>query len=255
MKAHWLFLVAFVAAPAPALQDPPPVEKPAADPFFDLVKQYDSATKEWRDERRAAAKESKEKEDEVKARHPVREYWPRFEALLRGGDGRGLVWMAQNADDKFESSDEIRARKTEFVARLFKEYADAAWAATDLVALIPRQRSWFDEEWVRTKLDELATKSKTPDVSAAAYYELARRLNGSRSSAEDKARAAELFEKIERDYAGTAAAKTLAVKQDAGGYEVGGTPDDFEATDADGVKFKLSDYRGKVVMLDFWGFW
>ncbi|MFM7298716.1 MAG: peroxiredoxin family protein, partial [Planctomycetota bacterium] len=32
-------------------------------------------------------------------------------------------------------------------------------------------------------------------------------------------------------------------------------PDDFEATDTDGVKFKLSDYRGKVVMLDFWGFW
>ena len=30
---------------------------------------------------------------------------------------------------------------------------------------------------------------------------------------------------------------------------------DFEATDADGVKFHLSDYRGKVVLLDFWGFW
>jgi peroxiredoxin len=25
--------------------------------------------------------------------------------------------------------------------------------------------------------------------------------------------------------------------------------------DIDGVKFKLSDYRGKVVLLDFWGHW
>jgi hypothetical protein len=30
---------------------------------------------------------------------------------------------------------------------------------------------------------------------------------------------------------------------------------DFEAVDQDGKKFKLSDYRGKVVVLDFWGFW
>jgi peroxiredoxin len=30
---------------------------------------------------------------------------------------------------------------------------------------------------------------------------------------------------------------------------------DIESEDLDGVKFKLSDYRGKVVVLDFWGDW
>jgi peroxiredoxin len=30
---------------------------------------------------------------------------------------------------------------------------------------------------------------------------------------------------------------------------------DFEASDENDVKFKVSDYRGKVVVLDFWGFW
>jgi hypothetical protein len=30
---------------------------------------------------------------------------------------------------------------------------------------------------------------------------------------------------------------------------------DIEGEDIDGVKFKLSDYRGKVVLLDFWGHW
>jgi HEAT repeat protein len=30
---------------------------------------------------------------------------------------------------------------------------------------------------------------------------------------------------------------------------------DIAGEDVDGVKFKLSDYRGKVVLLDFWGHW
>jgi hypothetical protein len=30
---------------------------------------------------------------------------------------------------------------------------------------------------------------------------------------------------------------------------------DISGVDLDGVAFNLSDYRGKVVMLDFWGTW
>jgi peroxiredoxin len=30
---------------------------------------------------------------------------------------------------------------------------------------------------------------------------------------------------------------------------------DIEGQDLDGVSFQLSDYRGKVVVLDFWGHW
>jgi hypothetical protein len=33
-----------------------------------------------------------------------------------------------------------------------------------------------------------------------------------------------------------------------------GAPD-IAAEDLDGVAFKLSDYRGKIVLLDFWGHW
>jgi len=37
--------------------------------------------------------------------------------------------------------------------------------------------------------------------------------------------------------------------------QIGMPVPDIEAEDIDGVSFKLSDYRGKVVMLDFWGHW
>ena len=36
---------------------------------------------------------------------------------------------------------------------------------------------------------------------------------------------------------------------------IGKVAPEIEGEDLDGKKFKLSDYRGKVVMLDFWGHW
>jgi len=39
------------------------------------------------------------------------------------------------------------------------------------------------------------------------------------------------------------------------GFEVGNLAPEIIGEDIDGKKFKLSDYRGKVVVLDFWGDW
>ena len=36
---------------------------------------------------------------------------------------------------------------------------------------------------------------------------------------------------------------------------IGQVAPEIEGEDIDGVVFKLSDYRGKVVVLDFWGHW
>lgn len=39
------------------------------------------------------------------------------------------------------------------------------------------------------------------------------------------------------------------------GPQVGDPAPEIEGEDIDGKRFKLSDYRGKVVLLDFWGNW
>ena len=36
---------------------------------------------------------------------------------------------------------------------------------------------------------------------------------------------------------------------------IGKVAPDIEGTDLNGMPFKLSDYRGQVVLLDFWGDW
>ena len=54
--------------------------------------------------------------------------------------------------------------------------------------------------------------------------------------------------------------KTLGEYADRALFEienltVGKIAPDIEGEDLDGEPFKLSDYRGKIVMLDFWGDW
>ena len=38
-------------------------------------------------------------------------------------------------------------------------------------------------------------------------------------------------------------------------FAIGKVAPEIEGKDVDGKKFKLSEYRGKVVVLDFWGDW
>ena len=53
----------------------------------------------------------------------------------------------------------------------------------------------------------------------------------------------------------TAGKKAAGDLFEARNLTVGKTTPEIEAEDIDGVVFKLSDYRGKVVFLDFWGDW
>ena len=39
------------------------------------------------------------------------------------------------------------------------------------------------------------------------------------------------------------------------GIEVGNIAPEIEGEDIDRKKFKLGDYKGKVILLDFWGYW
>lgn len=72
---------------------------------------------------------------------------------------------------------------------------------------------------------------------------------------------AELFRKVVNDYASVAiGTSTAGEKAESALFEldnlrVGKTAPDIEAEDIEGVAFKLSEYRGKVVLLDFWGDW
>jgi hypothetical protein len=72
-----------------------------------------------------------------------------------------------------------------------------------------------------------------------------------------------LYERVAKDFADVADSNGGTVGDKAKGkldalrhpILVGKPAPEIEAEDIDGAKFKLSDYRGKVVLLDFWGHW
>ena len=51
------------------------------------------------------------------------------------------------------------------------------------------------------------------------------------------------------------AASTPAPTATKTGLAIGETAPEIFGADIDNVEFKLSDYRGKVVVIDFWGNW
>ena len=68
--------------------------------------------------------------------------------------------------------------------------------------------------------------------------------------------AAKLRAEAEKLAAGTALADMLVAPRFKDEHlQIGMVAPDIVGEDIDGVKFKLSDYRGKVVVIDFWGFW
>ncbi len=91
-----------------------------------------------------------------------------------------------------------------------------------------------------------------------AHFGLARRLSEPGNAAADR-EADQLFEEVEKNYADIPYFRpgmTLGqVARQARHLLIGKEAPEIEGEDLDGQKFKLSDYRGKVVVLDFWGHW
>jgi hypothetical protein len=223
--------------------------------YAELDKAYQAgkrAALEELDRRRAAG----EKLTEAETKSAALEYWPRFEALSSKGSGHARLWMALEMQSAFKSRD--RAVNQKESVRLLDEVvakdADAAWIG-ELAKSLTALYITLPEEEVDRVVDALAAKSSRKEVVAEALY---------RSAAFDKtskragaaARADEITKRLQRDYADTNfGRKARGEENRAVGLNVGNLAPEFTTQDSEGVTFKLSDYRGKVVVLDFWGFW
>lgn len=110
---------------------------------------------------------------------------------------------------------------------------------------------------VEALMSNVLEKNPNKDAKGNAAFSLASMWLRSKPKEAEK-----LFERVQKEFGDVKVFRdiTLGQRAESNLYElrhlqVGMTVPEVEGEDMDGKKFKLSDYRGKVVMLDFWGHW
>jgi AhpC/TSA family len=228
----------------------------------DLEREYSELDKAYQASRRAAADEIEarrkagEKTDDGAAKSVESEYWPRFEELAAKGSGHARLWMALELQIAFKSR--ARALNQKETLKLLDEVvaksADEPWIS-ELAKSFTALYIMLPEEEVDRLVDAFAAASHKKDAVAEALY---RSASFGKSSKRPGAavRAEEISKRLQTEFADTEyARKSRGEVARVVGLGVGNVAPEFTTKDADGVEFKLSDYRGKVVVLDFWGFW
>ena len=215
----------------------------------DLQKWYEPLEKAKTDEER-----QKIQLDEKK--NPAHTYLPKFQALARRAHGsetgaKALVEVMQLAPQIGDAKAAVAA-----IDDLTTNYIKSP--SMERVAAMIGNMSWqLGVDKSAQMLKTIVAHAPNRTVKAAAMLSLASMYSeNSGDNAAQKADARTLFVKLRDEYSDTPQAKQAV------GYlfqldhlQIGMVAPDFDATDETGKTFKLSDYRGKVVVVDFWGYW
>lgn len=230
------------APPGPALAAPA-----QGDDYEALAAEYEAAEDAYQQELRRLRGDERA---ELARKHPAIAFWPRFQRLSDAGDGRALFWMARSARDRHESIEAGREATRKLYAELLRTHAEQDWFG-EVVEQLPRERIVLGAEVVNEGLRRVIGVHGDRNVEARAMILLAGELKRSKDP-EERAEAQKLLRAAAEDYADTEAGAQVAKELR---LEVGGLAPDFTGKTIDGYEFQLSDYRGKVVLLDFYGFW
>jgi hypothetical protein len=260
-------LVLLLALPALGADDKPK-DKPKApeEQYKALVKEQDDAMKAFQDAyQKAKTQEEKNKVFEEKYPQPDKAA-PKFLELAEKHPKApvavdALIWIVTN-DRGAGGEDSPRAKA---VATLLRDHVKSDKLGPACQSLV----NSGDKE-ATDLLRGILDKNPKKDVRGAACLSLARLLKNqaerapeSQKEDADKLRkeSEQLFERAADKYADVKLGRGTVGDQAKGElFElrfllVGKVAPDVKGEDFDGKKFKLSDYRGKVVLLDFWGDW
>jgi len=125
-----------------------------------------------------------------------------------------------------------------------------------LTASAPSYAPALGQQSCLDDLERLAGKAADPTGRALVRIATLTLLASSSSSTEDQERAEAIYEELEDlDYPDALREKVARLRFAIEHLRPGCVPPDIVGQDLLGVDMKLSDYRGKVILLDFWGHW
>lgn len=222
----------------------------AGDAFDALKADFDMTVEMWNEDMEKATTDERR---ELRKSKPAAEFWDQFKVLADGGNGRAMLWMVSNIRDS-----EIKSKKRGLVlADLFgtlaKEHSNADWFG-DVLAQTKGASRRMGSESTLAFYEAVIANTNNDESRAGALFGAGFLLKGS----EDKklqARGEAYIVRVEKELADTSWAAKLTEARAEEAVQVGRIAPDFSGKTIDGFEFDLSDYKGKVVMLDFYGFW
>ena len=236
---------------------PPIAQQDPESAYKDLVKAANKAVADWRAEAMKKVKEAQEAGTPIPAiamAPPTKEFIGRAQELATQYAGtddavRFLVFVCKNA------SNEGNAVK-KAVGTLLSAHTESAAIGDALGHLEMAAMRFGAKDKVISLFDEVVARNKNETCVAQALIARGSMRLQTAGSDEERKAAEEDLRKV------ATVTKNEAILKEAADalfeiehLQVGCTAPDITAKDVDGVDFKLSDYRGKVVLLDFWGFW
>ncbi len=236
-----------------------PKDKPKSDKPASPAEELKALVEEFQD----AFDKAEEKADKAETPAEKQKVREDFKKKSQAYAGRFLKIAQKSPKDKvgFEALARIVAnfdRGPEFDKAVDMLVKDHEANVGPLCLVLARTPSVSTEKFCRAVL----AKSKDHKVLAQATFCLALYLKSQSELAKLKPaetakllkEAEDLFDKIVKKYADVEGLVESAKSElfEIRNLAIGKEAPDFSGEDSDGKKFKLSDYRGKVVLLDFW---
>lgn len=191
--------------------------------------------------------------------------WKIYDASAGEPEEFGSLNLVLTLSANAPKSVKLEEQWRDAMGKITKDFIDDP-RMTDLVVQTPTPRGIPPKEADQI-LAKIQSGTKSLDVKAAfGYREISPLLMQQSDGQLNDAETQKLVEKLKKlaadfpdakvprygvPYSKWVANKIYAIEH----LKVGEVAPDIEGQDLDGVKFKLSDYRGKVVLLDFWGYW
>ena len=247
--------LAALGAQEPAAEKPDIAKQDIAKPdIAKIERQFTEAQKKWNEAYRAASvAKDKDKLAELRKQRPEGEFVARCLAGAKAGAGTDaavpfLAWVVTHG--------ELEVAKNALTTLLDQHVANPGIAGA--VARLGGLHTQLGLEQTRKWLDLVLEKNAAEPGQAQARFTRAGLYVGTRAAARSEPLRHQAIADLQYvEEHGTASLKTMAasLRKEAEQLEPGLIAPEISGEDLDGVQFKLSDYRGKVVLLDFWGDW
>jgi hypothetical protein len=224
-----------------------------------IIERYEKAEKDW--EKAMNDAKTQEESEALDEKRPGNDFLDEIEVVAKEAKGTEVAAKAWSKYATIAAGLGNVKQVATAVDVLVNDHITSP-LLTDVPNMLANPRVAKPEK-AEEMLRRMIEKSPDKGVQASAMLVLGSRLMGGKKAAPERvAEGRAMLEKLQNEYVGVKSTRGPEYAEIACGklfeldnLQIGKAPPSFDVTDENGVKFKLSDYKGKVVVIDFWGIW